>query len=57
MKHYQLRGTKNSRKYANIKKLTSVFENFNIGFETTESLANVITNKVMPVELAQKFLS
>ena len=54
--HYQLRGTKNSRIYANIKKLTSVFENFNIGFETTETLANVITNKVMPVELAQKFL-
>ena len=55
--HYRLRGSKNARIMVNVTKLTNVFENFGVTFDNTESLVNVLTNKVMPAESVLKFLS
>ena len=55
--HYQLRGSKNARIMVNVTKLTNAFENFGVTFDNTESLVNVLTNKVMPAESVLKFLS
>ena len=53
---YELSGTKNRRITDNIGKLTETLNHHNISFNSTESLYNVITNKVMPKDQARKFL-
>ena len=55
--HYQLSGSKNQRITDNTEKLTETLNHHNISFNSTESLYNVITNKVMPKDHAMKFLN
>ena len=55
--HYQLSGSKNQRITDNTEKLTETLNHHNISFNSTESLYNVITNKVMPKDQAMKFLN
>ena len=53
--HYQLSGSKNQRVTDKTEKLTETLNHHNISFKSTESLFNVITNKVMPKDQAMKF--
>ena len=48
---------KNQRITDNTEKLTETLNHHNISFNSTKSLYNVITNKVMPKDYAMKFLN
>ena len=55
--HYQISGSKNQRTTDNTEKLTETLNPHNISFNSTESLYNIITNKVMSKDQAMKFLN
>ena len=54
--HYQLTGSKNVRIRENVNKLLTVLCNRGVSFNNTAFLYNIMTNKVMPPEAAEKFL-
>ena len=55
-KHFQLTGSKNVRISENVNKLLTVLCNRGVSFESTAFLYNIMTDKVMPPESADKFL-
>ena len=55
--HYQFTGSTNDRIDNNVLKLLDVFDEFNIDFDETDELSNVITNVVLSKEAAEEFLN
>ena len=54
--HYQLTASKNVRISKNVNKLLTTLCNRGVSFNNTTFLYNILTNKVMPPESADKFL-
>ena len=46
--HYQLSGSKNSRIGSNVSKISDVFGTYDVSFNATDNVYNVLTMKVLP---------
>ena len=55
--HYQLSGSKNSGTGSNISKISDVFGTYDVTFDATDNVYNVLTMKVLPQKDAERFLA
>ena len=55
-RHYQLKGAFNKRLFGNVEKILTVMKSFNVSFEASQFLANVVTKAVLPQKVAEEFL-
>ena len=54
--HYQLSGSKNQRIHNNTEKISCIFTNYEVSFDESENVFNVLTKKVLPQKPAETFL-
>ena len=54
--HYQLAGSKNVRIGDNIEKLSAIFNTYNVNFNHTDSVHNILTMKVLTAKESSRFL-
>ena len=54
--HYQLTGSKNIRIGDNVEKLSAIFNTYNVNFNHTDSVYNILTMKVLPAKESTRFL-
>ena len=55
--HYQLSGSKNFRIRSNVSKIGDVFSTYDVSFDATDNVYNVLTMKVPPKKDAEQFLT
>ena len=54
--HYQLAGSKNIRIGDNVEKLSAIFNTYNVNFNHTDSVHNILTMKVLTAKESTRFL-
>ena len=54
--HYQLAGSRNIRIGDNVEKLSAIFNTYNVNFNYTDSVYNILTMKVLLVKESTRFL-
>ena len=54
--HYQLSGSKNRRIQDKVGKISEVFHTYDVGFDDTDGVFNILTKKVLPQPSAERFL-
>ena len=54
--HYQLVGSTNTRIGDNVEKLPGIFNTYNVNFNHTDSVYNILTMKVLPAKESTRFL-
>ena len=54
--HYQLAGSKNIRIRDNVEKLSAIFNTYNVNFNHSDSVYNILTMKVLPAKESTRFL-
>lgn len=55
--HYQLSGSKNQRITNNVTKISTVFNDHVVNFDSSDVVYNVLTRKVLPSAVAERFLA
>ena len=53
--HCQLSGSKNCRIQDNVGKISEVFHTYDLGFDDTDRVFNILTKKVLPQPSAERF--
>ena len=54
--HYQLSGSKNQRIHNNKEKISSAFTDYEVSFDESGNVFDVLTKKVLPQKTAEAFL-
>ena len=54
--HYQLSGSKNQRIHNNAEKISSIFTDYEVSFDESKNVFNVLTKNVLPQKTAEKTL-
>ena len=54
--HYQFTGSTNSIIAAKVNKLSSMYDTFNVSFQPSDALTNIISEAVLPAVIATKLL-
>ena len=54
--HYQLSGSKNRRIQDIVGKISEVFHTYDVGFDGTDGVFNILTKKILPQPSAERFL-
>ena len=54
--HYQLSGSKNRRIQDIVGKISEVFHTYDVGFDGTDGVFNILTKKVFPQPSTERFL-
>lgn len=56
IRHYQLTGSTNSRISNNVNKLMNMYDTFDVSFQPSDAVINIISKAVLPTDIARKSL-